>query len=59
MVIIWAMISLTELTEYAEKNQKLISVISRRGESPMGRRLQALRDTKKIHAIRLISHSRN
>ena len=52
MVIIWAMISLTELTEYAEKNQKLISVISRRDESPMGRRLQALRDTKKIHTIR-------
>ena len=55
MVIIWAMISLTELTElteYAEKNQKLISVISRRGESPMGWRLRALRDTKKIHTIR-------
>ena len=52
MVIIWAMISLTELTEYAEKNQKLTSVISRRGESPMGRRLRALRDTKKIHTIR-------
>ena len=52
MVIIWAMISLTELTEYAEKNQKLISVIFRRDESPMGRRLQALRDTKKIHTIR-------
>ena len=52
MVIIWAMISLTELTEYAEKNQKLISAISRRAESPMGRRLRALQDTKKIHTIR-------
>ena len=47
MVMIWAMISLTELTEYAEKNQKLL-VISRRGIGPMGRRLRALRDTKKI-----------
>jgi hypothetical protein len=44
MVITWAIRSLTEPTEYAEKNQKT---------------LRALRDNKKMLTIKQISGGRN
>jgi hypothetical protein len=43
MALTWAIYSLTEPTEYTEKNQKN-SGISRRGVGPMGRRLRAPRE---------------